>query len=412
MRVVSAAVPILLLLASAAHSQDFSYRGFAQARATLYPQSAPATGDDTRAVAEALVRFEPAYRPAPWLRIAASFDARTDTAEQVEREWRVDWRDRGTTRPAFSIRQLAATLRRGGATADVGKQFIRWGKADILNPTDRFAPRDFLEVTDNDFLAVTGGRLQYEAGPNTIDVVWVPWFTPSRIPLFNRRWTVLPEGVAGLPVVDLGSRFPSGSQIGGRWNHLGTGYEFSVSLYDGFNHLPSIEANVQPFPPALDLTRTYPSLRMAGADAAVPFSWFTLKGEAAYLKASDGTADDVVLYVIEAERQSGELSLVGGYAGEVVTASRAALSFAPDRGLTRSFLGRASYTIDANRSVAVEAAVRQDGAGVWIKAEYSQASGQHWRVTAGATAIRGRADDFFGQYRRNSHGLATLRYSF
>jgi hypothetical protein len=119
-----------------------------------------------------------------------------------------------------------------------------------------------------------------------------------------------------------------------------------------------------------------------------------------------------VLYVIQVERQSGELSLVGGYAGEVVTASRAAVTFAPDRGLAKSFLGRAGYTIDANRNVAVEAAVRQDGAGVWIKAEYSQASGQHWRVTTSATVIGGEADDFFGQYRRNSHGIVTLRYSF
>ena len=57
---------------------------------------------------------------------------------------------------------------------DLGKQFIRWGKADILNPTDRFAPRDFLEVTDDEFLAVIGARGQYERGAHSIDVVWVP----------------------------------------------------------------------------------------------------------------------------------------------------------------------------------------------------------------------------------------------
>ncbi len=32
--------------------------------------------------------------------------------------------------------------------------FIRWGRADILNPTDRFAPRDFMNVIDPDFLPV------------------------------------------------------------------------------------------------------------------------------------------------------------------------------------------------------------------------------------------------------------------
>jgi len=49
---------------------------------------------------------------------------------------------------------------------------------------------------------------------------------------------------------------------------------------------------------------------------------------------------------------------------------------------------------------------------VYAKAEYSQARGQHWRTTIAAVAIGGRAGDFLGQYRRNSHVKASLRYSF
>ena len=67
-----------------------------------------------------------------------------------------------------------------------------------------------------------------------------------------------------------------------------------------------------------------------------------------------------MLYVIQIERQTGEWLLVGGYAGEVVTAQRAPLTFAPDRGMTRSIVARASYTIDPNRSAAVETAVHQN----------------------------------------------------
>jgi len=151
---------------------------------------------------------------------------------------------------------------------------------------------------------------------------------------------------------------------------------------------------------------------MIGADAAVPLPWFTLKGEAAHFTTTSQTADDVVLYVVQAERQSGELSLVGGYAGEVVTARRSQFDFAPDRGLTRAFLGRVGYTVDASRDVSLEAAVRQDGRGAWVKVLYSRARGAHWRVTIGGALIAGRSDDFFGQYRRNSHATVTARYSF
>jgi hypothetical protein len=34
--------------------------------------------------------------------------------------------------------------------------------------------------------------------------------------------------------------------------------------------------------------------------------------------------------------------LAGGHAGEVVTVNRAELAFAPDRGMTKSFIGRAA----------------------------------------------------------------------
>ena len=113
----------------------------------------------------------------------------------------------------------------------------------------------------------------------------------------------------------------------------------------------------------------------------------------------------------ELERQSGEWVFVGGYAGEAVTRRRSLLDFAPDRGMSRAFVARMSYTIGPTRSVAVEGAVRQNGDGIYVKAEYSQSHGQHWRTTVTAVGIGGRSDDFLGQYRRNSHVMVAVRYS-
>jgi hypothetical protein len=409
---VRRAVVVLVLLmavAGPAVAQDFTYRGFSELRVTAYPQVTSADSD--RLAVEGHARFEPAYKPVEWLTLVASLEARVDNLSQVDRRWRLDAGDRGVQRPALSVRQASATLRKGSVTADIGKQFIRWGKADILTPTDRLAPKDFLEVTDGEFLAVTGVRLEYQTGPHAIDVAWVPVFTPSRIPLLDRRWAAIPATPA--PVVFTQSAtFPDRSQYGLRWGYSGSGYELSLSYFDGFNHLPEIAAIPMLGLPIVEVRRTYPSLRTAGADAAVPFPWFTVKGETAFLRTASAAADDVLMYVIQLERQTGELSLVGGYAGEVVTTARSSFSFAPDRGLARAFLGRASYTIDANRSFAIEAAVRQNANGAWLKTEYSQARGAHIRATVTGTVIAGRNNDFFGQYRRNSHLLATLRYSF
>jgi hypothetical protein len=387
-------------------AQDFSQRGFLETGALLYPETAP--GDSGQAVAEALFRYEAFWKPAPAWRVSAGVDARADTHRQVERGFHLSWRDRELRRPAFTARRLSAAYDRGPLSIEVGRQFIRWGKADILNPTDRFAPRDFLNVARTEYLGVTAARLTYGGQSDSLDLVWAPVFSPSRVPLLGQRWAPLPAEVR---LVDQGSKFPGGSQFGARWNHIGRGLEYSLSFYEGHNHLPLFDARPLSAS-AASFQRFYPRLRMYGADAALPLRAVTLKAEAAYFASSTLQADEYVLYVVQLERQAGEWFFVGGYAGQAITRKRSPLDFAPDRGLTRALLGRAGYTIDTNRSLAVETAVRENGDGMWLKFEYSQAFGQHWRATAGFTWIRGRPEDFLGQYRRNSHALLALRYSF
>ncbi len=407
---VRVARALLSLLVPVCVAQDFKQRGFLETQLSLYPQTA--SNDSSHVVDESLFRYEASYKVRPWLRFSAGLDARLDTHQQVERSPRLDLPDRSMRRPALSLREFKATISKGRFTADLGKQFIRWGKADILNPTDRYAPKDFLSVTDPGFLAIIAARAVYDTGANSVEVVWQPRFTPSRTPLLNQRWTVLPAAIAGIPLQDDGAHFPGRSSFGARWNHVGAGYELSASFYDGFNSLPVFRGVLDSLQTRIDLLRFYPALRLYGADAAVPLRWFTVKTEAAYYTSPDKHQDEYVIYVIQLERQIKEFSLVAGYAGDVVTARSHSLQFSPERGFARAILAHAQYTIDANRSVALEAAVRQNGRGSLLRPQYSQAIGQHWRATVGFTWIRGEPDDFLGQYHRNSYALLVLRYSF
>ena len=410
----------LLLLGAAAaapsalEAQTITQRGFADASLFLFAQETP--NDPTREVADVLAREEIFVKPAGWLQFAAGLDLRASSHDQVDDRWRLDVADRGERRPRLALRRLSATITRGALTVDAGKQFIRWGKTDIVTPTDRFAPRDFLNVIDAEFLGVAGVRGVVQARGNTFEAVWLPRFTPSRVPLVDQRWTAVPSEAAALPLFDAGATLPDGSQAGVRWSRTADRVEFSLSLFDGFNHLPNVAVFPAPTPfgapPALAVSRTYPSIRSYGADAALPTKLFTIKAEAAYFTSSAADTDQYVLYVVQLERQAGEWVIVGGYAGEAVTERRSSFVFAPDRGLTRAIVARASYTIGPTKSVAFEGAVRQNGDGAYARAEYSQARGQHWRTTISGAAIGGRADDFLGQYRRNSHVKASLRYSF
>ena len=136
------------------------------------------------------------------------------------------------------------------------------------------------------------------------------------------------------------------------------------------------------------------------------------EGEAAYFTSTNPQSDNYALWCVAA-----------GASGRRVDAGRRLrrpgdhgasqhLRLLPGSRLRAPVVAHAGYTIDVNRSVAFEAVVRQNGRGVYAKAEYTQAFGQHWRATTGFALIRGDPADFLGQYRRNSHGILTLRYSF
>jgi hypothetical protein len=398
-------IPFFLMLLA----QNFEQRGFIENDSVFYPQTGP--NDSGHAVDDLLFRWEASYKVAPWLKISGAFDADVDTHEQVARSWALDVDGREIRRPALSLRRMSATLHKGHVTAELGRQFIRWGKADILNPTDRFAPKDYLSnVIEPDFLGVIAARVTVEAGNNSVDLVWQPWFTPSRTPLLDQRWTVIPMQADGVAIDDLGARYPGRSQFGARWNHIGSGYEFSLCVFDGYNNLPLFSAVFNPETNTLGLQRYYPELRLYGADAAVPLAWFTLKGEAAYFSSTTPDTDQYGLYVVQIERQVKEWSLVGGYVGEVLTRAGNPLEFSPDEGFARSFVGRAAWTIDARRSLAINAAVRAGGS--FTRFEYSQTYGQHWRATANLAWIRGDMTDFIGEYHRNSYASLGVRYSF
>jgi hypothetical protein len=400
---------IVLGCAAAAAAQPLSHRGFVEGAGVVFPQTTAT--DDEHVVADLLAREEVVARPADWFRLTAGIELRANSHDQVEDSWALRFRDRTSLRPRLTVRTLSATVARGPLTLDAGKQFIRWGKTDIVVPTDRFAPRDYLTVIDAPYLAVTGARGTVQVKDFTFEGVWVPFFTPSRTPLLTQRWAGRAAELANVPLVETPATFPGGSQAGVRVGHVADRLEYSVSFYDGFNHLPDFHVGGLPAGP-IEVERVFPPIRTYGADAAMPVPWFTIKGEAALFTSSSPTTDEYVLYVLQLERQQGEWVFVGGYAGEVVTRQRSLLSFAPDRGLSRSIVGRATYTLDTNRSVEMETAVRQNGDGVYAKALYSQARGQHWRTTIGGVVLAGASDDFIGQYDRNSHVSLTLRYSF
>jgi hypothetical protein len=410
---------ILIVGPAAAPAQSFDQRGYIETSLSGFPQTAP--NDSSRALGEAILHWDLSYKAFSWLKLSGGIEAQTDTHHETERTLHLDLRDRGLLRPPFDIRTAKVTMHHGLFTVDLGKQLVGWGKADLLNPTDRFTPRDYLDVTQNEVLGVLAARATVEAAGNSLDLVWTPWLTPSRIPLLNQRWAELPPGLSGAvesaSIENAATTFPGGGQYGARMNHIGHHYEASASLFEGYNHLPLIGAAFNPFAPALYVERFYPKIRMYGVDAAIPLPWFTIKTEAGYFQSRAGSSltprsDDYILYVAQIERNIGEWMFVGGYVGQTIFTRRSLIDFDPERGLAEALLLRIGYTIDARQNVSLESATRQNAQGILTHAEYSRLIGSHWRMTLGGVLIEGASTDFLGQYRRNSSVILKARYSF
>ncbi len=180
--------------------------------------------------------------------------------------------------------------------------------------------------------------MTYGGQSNTLDLVIEPRLTPSRVPLLNQRWAPLPAGVR---VIEERPDIPGGPQFGARWNHIGRVAEYSLSFYNGYDHLPLYRGSVELAPLAVRVQRFYPQMRMYGFDAEVPLPVVTLKAEAAYFSSSGTAADEYALGVIQLEREAGEWSFVAGYAAQAITRRGDAVSFSPVRGSTRAVVGRA-----------------------------------------------------------------------
>jgi hypothetical protein len=392
-----------------AFGQTFAHRGFVQGLLSAYPQTTER--DDTRVLFDTLARWEPGVKKGAW-RFDAAFEGRMDTHDLTRHSADVSYWDRSIQRPALSVARLSGSWARGPLTIEAGKQPVRWGKTDILVPTDRFAPRDYLTVVDAELLNVTAARMTAASASNSLEVVITPRMTPSRAPLLDQRWLAIPPVAAGFSIVDAGSDVPEGTQYGVRWNRVGARLEHSLSFFRGFDHLPTFGATPSGMPAQIAITRHHAQLTSAGADVAMPLRWLTLKAEAAWLDSSTPGAADFVLYVVQAERQRGEWLFIGGYAGEYVVHNGTPFRYDADRGLARAFIGRASLTIDTNRSLFFEAVARQDGDGLYGRVEYTQALHGNWRATATGVGFAGEADDFLGRQRRNSFVRIMLRYSF
>ena len=188
----------------------------------------------------------------------------------------------------------------------IGRQKAAWGKADGIDITNVITPKDmssFSAMTgDDSHLAIDAVRLSLSGDKFTADAYWIPFFTPSPLPLNEGnvlRKFVVPETYS-VPMPALGTTLSLPISIGSIekpesavWNsEFGvkvSGY-FSacdVSLYGfyGWDDKPVLDYNMTftgPMPSGITVSGSYKRMAMFGADAAIPVKETVLRTELAF----------------------------------------------------------------------------------------------------------------------------------
>jgi hypothetical protein len=175
----------------------------------------------------------------------------------------------------------------------VGRQQVVWGKADGVFITDVVSPKDLKEFLLPDFeeirLGVTAVRADFYIGEHTIELIWVPVFTPTGMPGQGSMWrpaAAMPAGAVvdtsrqDVPLALGNSEFFARYSVMNSWGDLelvgGWTWDDDPAMHR------KVTMDAQSGQPAVTITPQHHRLAMGGLSFSTAAGPFVLKTEAAY----------------------------------------------------------------------------------------------------------------------------------
>jgi hypothetical protein len=344
--------------------------------------------------------------------VSAGLDAQTDSDTQVIRAWRFSWDDRTAQRPPLALRTASFHYAHGPFRIEAGKQIMHWGQMDISSPTDRLAPRDYLNPANADDLGSYAVRAVADTGPRSLELVYLPRFTPSRLPLSGRRWLILPPEFDSYTYHSLGSKFPGGGQFGARYHQIVSPYEFSVCYFEGFQNLPTLLYDKDSINRNLNYETIYPKMRMVGADFVAPWRGLLWKIESAYINSASPYLTGTLTYAGQVEKTGDKWQWALEFTGDELTQPKRPNALDLARATRDSVSGHVTWSPNRRQTVSAEWFLHPNGKAFVTRILYSRDLHSGFRATAAYLWISGSQFDALARYDVDSYATLQLRYSF
>ncbi|HET7343015.1 MAG TPA: hypothetical protein VFL90_16235 [Methylomirabilota bacterium] len=275
---------------------DLGLKGEALFKSFTYFANTP--NDNQQVVNEGVLQLEWSHRLGAWGSTKIVGRARDDDVG-FTRELTFQIPETSQRRSYLDLREATLSARGGPIDVTLGKQIFAWGTADAFNPTDNLNPYDYLDVLDNEKLGIWSAAARASHGATSLTFVAVPFFTPSRLPLFKSRWTpVVPpafRAVADDPVRP--EQDASATQYAARLKSTFAGVDASLSYYDGFRHTLAFRQSALAIAPGVTLPRltpVYTREKVPGADVSTTLGRFEIHAEAAARFVESNGRDDVL----------------------------------------------------------------------------------------------------------------------
>jgi len=343
------------------------------------------------------------------------------------------------TEERFRLWECYATYSSGDFNLRVGRQVIRWGKGDEINPTDGFTPEDLTENL-NFFsraerkMPALMAKVDYAFEPYRLEAIWLPFFEPSRLPEANSEWEPylyryyrslnIPINDSGMP------NYKLESGVGAiKITRSTESYDVSASYAYHYDELPApylIALGTLPPPFSTTLYKVeqkYYREHTIGSDFEAVVDKFTFRGEFAYtlgkrfLSYSTLHPDTMV-------KKDQFFGIIGGDytfpTGNVYLNIQYFTKFIPDheedmtnQSYEDGFLVRISKKF-LNDTLLIEADgliyVYDVDYYYQLKCDYD--INDFLKLMLGYEVYAGELDKTFGQYKKNDHFFAKLKYSF
>ncbi len=195
----------------------------------------------------------------------------------------------------------------------VGRQIVSWGKADDIQITDVICPKDEASFVASDYnesrLGIDAVRLSLLTEKIQADVYYIPFFTPSILPLAKGnplKAKVFPANVDGIRIyapedyrdLEHPSKHVSNSEYAFRASAYTSIADVSLYYFYGWEDTPFFKYNphmviynsadakdnssIYDDIFEIDISGKYKRMMMIGLDAAIPVGEFVIRLEEAY----------------------------------------------------------------------------------------------------------------------------------